>query len=147
MTRIAPTRRAVAIGAAALFTAGAARAQGDPVHVRSVGSGTRTWVLLHPWSASGKLWETRAAAVSKVMHDGRPGPTPGGTGPGQCTLQDGARTIRPGKTHAPPRSTMDIAAVTVAASGAPSPRLANSLPATENHMSWPAGPRVSGLAV
>jgi len=65
MTRPAPTRRAFAAGAAALLAAGTARAGNPGIHVRSVGSGARTWVLLHPFSASGKLWDARAAALAE----------------------------------------------------------------------------------
>lgn len=61
----APTRRAIAAGAAAVLAAGAVRAQSDEIHVRSVGRGPRVWVLLHPYSASGKLWESRAAALAE----------------------------------------------------------------------------------
>ena len=36
----------------------------DAIHVRSVGEGDATWVLLHPFSASGRFWEGRATALA-----------------------------------------------------------------------------------
>jgi pimeloyl-ACP methyl ester carboxylesterase len=49
--------------ALAIAPASAAQAQ-DAIHMRSVGSGPRCWVLLHPFGASGRFWERRAATLS-----------------------------------------------------------------------------------
>ena len=36
----------------------------DKIFLRSVGDGERAWLLLHPYSASGRFWEARAAALA-----------------------------------------------------------------------------------
>jgi pimeloyl-ACP methyl ester carboxylesterase len=43
----------------------AAHAQSRPdINVRSVGDGPKTWVLIHPYSGSGRFWEARAAKLA-----------------------------------------------------------------------------------
>jgi len=61
-----PSRRAVLAAAtlAALQTNSAVAQPSADINVRSVGSGPTTWVLLHPFSASGRFWEARAAALA-----------------------------------------------------------------------------------
>lgn len=64
-----PSRRAIlplaALVACAPIGATFALAQaGEEIHVRSTGEGAATWVLLHPFAASGRFWEARAAALS-----------------------------------------------------------------------------------
>lgn len=60
------TRRALlALAAGASVGARRVRAQPVPaVHVRTAGEGPRAWVLLHPFSASGRFWEARAASLA-----------------------------------------------------------------------------------
>ena len=38
------------------------------INVRSVGDGNRMWILLHPFSGSGRFWESRAAALASEHH-------------------------------------------------------------------------------
>jgi pimeloyl-ACP methyl ester carboxylesterase len=39
-------------------------ANAEPIHVRVARGGERTWVLVHPFGASGRFWEARAAALA-----------------------------------------------------------------------------------
>jgi pimeloyl-ACP methyl ester carboxylesterase len=39
-------------------------ARPEAIHVRSVGTGERCWILLHPFGASGRFWERRAAILA-----------------------------------------------------------------------------------
>jgi pimeloyl-ACP methyl ester carboxylesterase len=36
----------------------------EAIHVRVAGAGPRTWLLIHPFGASGRFWEARAAALA-----------------------------------------------------------------------------------
>jgi len=65
MTERTLTRRGFAAASAAFLSAGSALGAEPDIHLRVVGSGERTWVLLHPFSASGKLWEARAASLAE----------------------------------------------------------------------------------
>lgn len=61
------TRRAFGLSAAAtalLNCTYAAADEQNSVFVRSVGEGERVWVLLHPFGASGRFWDARAAALA-----------------------------------------------------------------------------------
>jgi pimeloyl-ACP methyl ester carboxylesterase len=61
------TRRAIAAAAFAGALGSSAAAGGvaaRPLHVRRVGQGSRTWVFIHPFGASGRFWEARAAALA-----------------------------------------------------------------------------------
>lgn len=49
---------------ALVATPSLAYAQPQAINVRSVGEGARAWVLVHPFGASGRFWEARAAALA-----------------------------------------------------------------------------------
>jgi pimeloyl-ACP methyl ester carboxylesterase len=52
---------------ALLVAATAAGAQpAATIHVRSTGEGARCWILLHPFGASGRFWERRAALLASA---------------------------------------------------------------------------------
>jgi pimeloyl-ACP methyl ester carboxylesterase len=58
-----------ALAACAPIGAKLAAAQGgEDIHVRAVGDGASTWVLLHPFAASGRFFEARAAALCAQYH-------------------------------------------------------------------------------
>jgi pimeloyl-ACP methyl ester carboxylesterase len=61
------SRRALlplAIAGASVWSPGALGQTPSSIHLRSVGEGTRAWVLIHPFGASGQFWQARAAALA-----------------------------------------------------------------------------------
>ena len=59
------TRRAASLAIALSGLGGGAAAQERPrINIREVGSGSRSWLLLHPFTASGRFWESRARILA-----------------------------------------------------------------------------------